>query len=47
MKAEEALFIDDNIRNVDAAKHVGLNAILFKSPSQLLEDLSAKGIDLK
>lgn len=36
---EETLFIDDNTRNAEAAEAMGLKTILFKSPSQLKEDL--------
>ncbi len=47
LKAEEAIFIDDNIRNVDAAKRVGIDAIHFITPQQLSEELLARRIDLK
>lgn len=47
VKAEEAIFIDDNIRNVDAAKQLGLDAIRFKTPELLGRELLARGIDLK
>lgn len=47
VKAEEAVFIDDNIRNINAAKQVGLNAIRFTTSKQLNEELLARGIDLK
>lgn len=47
VKAEEALFIDDNIRNVEAAKQIGIDSIHFINPKHLIEDLSARGIDLK
>ena len=43
-KAEEALFIDDNLRNVLAAEKMGINSIHFSSPEQLKEALLAKGI---
>ena len=33
------LFIDDNARNVAAAKEVGINAVQFISPEMLVEDL--------
>lgn len=44
VKAEEALFIDDNVRNVTAAKNAGIDSIVFTSPEQLLEELTAKGL---
>jgi len=39
VKPEEALFIDDNLRNVKAAEQLGIPSIHFKSPQQLLESL--------
>ena len=47
LKAEEAIFIDDNIRNIDAAKQVGLDAIHFRTPEQLNKELLNRGIDLE
>ena len=47
VKAEETIFIDDNLRNVDAAKQVGLDAIHFRTPEQLNEELLNRGINLK
>lgn len=35
----EALFIDDNIRNVEAAQKLGINAIQFHHPDQLKSEL--------
>jgi 2-haloacid dehalogenase len=40
----ETLFIDDNNRNAKAAEEIGLRTILFKSPSQLKEELVDRGI---
>lgn len=39
IQPEESLFIDDNLRNVEAAKAVGLVTIHFQSPQQLREKL--------
>jgi len=39
LKAEESLFIDDNIKNIEGAKNVGINAILFQGSEKLKEDL--------
>ena len=39
LKAEESLFIDDNIKNVEGAKAVGINAVLFRGVEKLREDL--------
>ena len=36
---EETLFIDDNVRNANAAEAIGLKTIIFRSPSQLKEEL--------
>lgn len=36
-----ALFIDDNLRNVEAARKMGITTIHFQSPTQLLEELRA------
>jgi len=44
VKAEEAIFIDDNLRNVKAAEAVGINGIHFQSPGQLREELISAGI---
>ena len=44
VKPEEALFIDDNYRNILAAEKMGINSIHFTSPEQLKETLAAKGI---
>jgi 2-haloacid dehalogenase len=41
---EEALFIDDNLRNVKAAQQVGLDIIHFKNPGQLKEELLARNL---
>ena len=35
VKADEALFIDDNFRNIKAAKALGINSIHFQSAEQL------------
>jgi len=41
VKAEEALFIDDNKRNVLAAEKMGIKSIHFTSADQLKKELSA------
>lgn len=35
----EAIFIDDNLLNIEGAKTLGLNTISFRSPEQLAEEL--------
>ncbi len=44
LKAEDCVFIDDSARNVDGAKAVGIDGILFQSPEQLERDLKARGL---
>ena len=44
VKAEEALFIDDNLRNIKAAEEAGIQTIPFVSPDQLLKDLQSRNI---
>jgi 2-haloacid dehalogenase len=41
---EETLFIDDNLRNIEAAKEMGFQTIVFTSPSQLRDELIQAGI---
>jgi len=41
---EEAIFIDDSIKNVDAAHALGLHAIHFRSADQLERDLVQLGV---
>ncbi len=42
----EVVFVDDQIENVDAAKSLGIDAIHFTSPCQLVEDLRVRNIPL-
>ncbi len=37
----EAVFIDDNLRNITAAESMGIKSIQFKDPEQLQHDLKA------
>ena len=39
-----SLFIDDNIKNIEAGKIIGLNTIHFKSPAQLRLELTQLGV---
>lgn len=43
---ENALFIDDNLRNIEAAKALNINGIHFKNPGQLIEDLKTYNIHI-
>jgi len=47
IKAYNSIFIDDNIINVDAAKGIGIDAILFKNVEQLKEMLLLHNIYFK
>lgn len=40
LKAENCIFIDDNIKNVEAARELGFSAIRFTSPQELKNELS-------
>lgn len=44
LHADEVLFIDDNLRNVQAAEALGIKSIHFKNPAQLKEELFSRGI---
>ena len=39
LKAGESLFIDDNLRNIEAARKFGIHSIHFQSPEQLNKEL--------
>lgn len=45
VKTEEALFIDDNARNAEAARRIGIDTIRFTTPDRLNEELLARGIN--
>jgi 2-haloacid dehalogenase len=44
VKPEEAIFIDDNLRNIKAAEQIGITSFHFTSPAVLREALEEKGI---
>jgi 2-haloacid dehalogenase len=44
VRAEEALFVDDNKRNTDAAQQVGIDSIVFTTPETLVAELQNRGI---
>lgn len=46
IKAENAIFIDDNQRNIEAANNLGINGIRFESPERLLQQLKTFNIYL-
>jgi 2-haloacid dehalogenase len=39
LKAEECIFIDDNPANVEGAKRVGMESIVFRGADTVLSDL--------
>jgi 2-haloacid dehalogenase len=42
-----AIFIDDNLRNVEGAEAVGINGIHFLNPQQLKEELMKWNIEVE
>ena len=44
IKKEEAIFIDDNLRNVESAREFGIETIRFTTPAELKKELQGKGI---
>jgi len=45
LKAEESVFIDDNLPNVNAAKALGFAGIHFTSPQKLHLELKEMGFE--
>ena len=43
---DSSVFIDDNLKNIEAAKKLGFNAVLFKTPEKLKADLLDLGINV-
>lgn len=43
---QSVLFIDNNQRNVDAAKELGIDGIVFIDSGQLIQELKKRGIDI-
>jgi 2-haloacid dehalogenase len=44
VKPENAVFIDDNLRNVEAARNLGIQSIRFSSPEELEKELLNSGV---
>lgn len=40
----QSVFIDDSVKNIEAAKEIGLHAIHFQTPSQLMRELETINI---
>jgi 2-haloacid dehalogenase len=47
VKAEEVLFIDDNLRNIKAAEALGIRSIYFESPEKLSAELLNFNVRIK
>ena len=45
-KPEECIYVDDNPKNIEPAKKLGMKTILFKNNEQLNKDLKKLGVDL-
>ena len=45
-RPEQSLFIDDNLRNVNAAAEIGIQTIHFVKPNELKSKLIEKGVEL-
>ena len=43
-KAQESLFIDDNLRNIESASAMDIQTIHFKNPNDLKSNLKQMGI---
>lgn len=39
VQAEEAIFVDDKVRNIDAAQQLGIHSIHFKNTAQTLAEI--------
>ncbi|MGM5471177.1 HAD family hydrolase [Flavobacteriaceae bacterium LMO-SS05] len=46
IRAENSIFIDDNLRNIEAANALGIHGIHFTSPKQLINQLKAFNINI-
>lgn len=44
IKAEQSIFIDDNLRNIEAANALGINGVHFKSSKLLIDQLKTYNI---
>ncbi len=46
-KADEVVFIDDRLENIEGAEQVGMNGILFKNTDQLKKELAKLQVKIK
>jgi putative hydrolase of the HAD superfamily len=44
IRADEALFIDDQMANIEAARHLGIDSIHFESADALIDELKKRAI---
>ncbi|NLZ95577.1 MAG: HAD-IA family hydrolase, partial [Bacteroidales bacterium] len=44
LKAEESLFIDDNIHNIESAQKIGFHTIHFTNDTDLEKEVKAMGV---
>jgi putative hydrolase of the HAD superfamily len=44
VRADEALFIDDRLENIEGARAVGIRSLLFRDVRHLQEDLQREGL---
>ncbi len=47
LKAEECVFLDDNVRNVAAARELGIHTIHFTTREAAIEELKVLGVETK
>jgi putative hydrolase of the HAD superfamily len=47
LSPNEIVFIDDREENIEAAKKVGMNGIVFRNNKQVMEDLKNLGVEVK
>lgn len=47
IKAEEAIFIDDSLKNIDGCEAVGIQGIHFKDSRTLVTQLRARGVQVQ
>jgi 2-haloacid dehalogenase len=46
IKAEHSIFIDDNLRNIEAANALGIHGVHFNGPKKLIQQLQDYGINI-
>ncbi len=46
ISSEEVVFIDDLLENIEGARNVGINAVLYKNPEDLRKSLRKLGVKI-